>query len=197
MAIDNLHIGTKLVKNYQERISEKTGIAKEAIFIHSTHTHTAGTLDMASKNELVLEYTEFVGKRFVDAAMFALEDLKPAKMGWAVGKAPGIAFVRRFRMKDGKVRTNPGVGNPDILHPLGDVDERVNVLRFAREGGEDLVLVNFGVHPDTVGGSLISADYPRFVRETVENALPGTRCLFLNGAQGDVNHVNVNAKGGV
>ena len=36
-------------------------------------------------------------------------------------------------MKDGKVRTNPGVGNPDILHPIGDVDERVNVLRFDRE----------------------------------------------------------------
>ncbi|MBQ7328406.1 MAG: hypothetical protein IJX01_00665 [Oscillospiraceae bacterium] len=196
MAIDNLHIGTKLVKNYQERISEKTGIAKEAIFIHSTHTHTAGTLDMDSKNELVLEYTEFVGKRFVDAAVFALEDLKPAKMGWAVGKAPNIAFVRRFRMKDGKVRTNPGVGNPDILHPIGDIDDRVNVIRFDREGADTIVMANMGCHPDVVGGNKISADWPAMFRRRLEKSLDNVKAIFFNGAQGDINHVNVNAKDG-
>ena len=196
MAIDNLHIGTKLVKTYQEKISEKTGIAKEAIFIHSTHTHTAGTLDMDSKNELVLEYTEFVGKRFVDAAVFALNDLKPAKMGWAVGKAPNIAFVRRFRMKDGKVRTNPGVGNPDILHPIGDIDDRVNVVRFDREGADTIVMANMGCHPDVVGGNLISADWPAMFRRRLEKSLDNVKAIFFNGAQGDINHVNVNAKDG-
>ena len=196
MAIDNLHIGTKLVKNYQDRISEKTGIAKEAIFIHSTHTHTAGTLDMDSKNELVLEYTEFVGKRFVDAAVFALEDLKPARMGWAVGKAPNIAFVRRFRMKDGKVRTNPGVGNPDILHPIGDIDDRVNVIRFDREGADTIVMANMGCHPDVVGGNKISADWPAMFRRRLEKSLDNVKAIFFNGAQGDINHVNVNAKDG-
>jgi hypothetical protein len=30
----------------------------------------------------------------------------------------------------------------------------------------------------------------------VEQALPGTRCIFFNGAQGDVNHVNVFPQGG-
>ena len=196
MAIDNLHIGTKLVKYYQEKIAEKTGLAKEAIFIHSTHTHTAGTLDMASKNELVLEYTEFTGKRFVDAAVFALADLKPAKMGWAVGKAPNIAFVRRFRMKDGKVRTNPGVGNPDILHPIGDIDDRVNVLRFDREGADTIVVANMGCHPDVVGGSKISADWPAMFRRRLEKSLDNVKAIFFNGAQGDINHVNVNAKDG-
>jgi len=196
MAIDNLHIGTKLVKTYQEKISKKTGIAKEAIFIHSTHTHTAGTLDMDSKNELVLEYTGFVGKRFVDAAVFALNDLKPAKMGWAVGKAPNIAFVRRFRMKDGKVRTNPGVGNPDILHPIGDIDDRVNVIRFDREGADTIVMANMGCHPDVVGGNLISADWPAMFRRRLEKSLDNVKAIFFNGAQGDINHVNVNAKDG-
>ena len=196
MAIDNLHVNTKLVKNYQERISEKTGLPKEAIFIHSTHTHTAGTLDMDSKNELVLEYTEFVGKRFVDVAVFALEDLKPAKMGWAVGKAPNIAFVRRFRMKDGKVRTNPGVGNPDILHPIGDIDDRVNVIRFDREGADTIVMANMGCHPDVVGGNKISADWPAMFRRRLEKSLDNVKAIFFNGAQGDINHVNVNAKDG-
>ena len=103
---------------------------------------------------------------------------------------------KRFRMKDGSVRTNPGVNNPDILEPIGEVDERVNVLRFDREGGDTLVLVNFGNHPDTVGGCKISSDWPGQLRETVEKTLNNTMCIFFNGAQGDVNHVNVHPKAG-
>ena len=131
-----------------------------------------------------------------DVAVMALADLKPARMGWGIGNAPNIAFVRRFRMKDGSVKTNPGVDNPDIVAPIGDVDERVNVIRFDQEGGASLVLVNFGDHPDTVGGNLISGDWPYFLRKTVEDAIDNTKCIFFNGAQGDVNHVNVHPRGG-
>ena len=82
------------------------------------------------------------------------------------------------------------------LHPIGDVDERVNVLRFDREGAETLVLVNFGNHPDVVGGTKISADWPGFLRRTVEKTLDNTKSIFFNGAQGDVNHVNIHPTGG-
>jgi len=131
-----------------------------------------------------------------DVAAFALHDLKPATMGWGIGIAPRVAFVRRFRMKDGSVQTNPGVNNPNISAPIGDVDERVNVVRFRRENADDIVMVNFGNHPDVVGGSKISGDWPNFLRKTVEKAIDNTKCIFFNGAQGDVNHVNVFPKGG-
>ena len=72
----------------------------------------------------------------------------------------------------------------------------MNVLRFDREGGESLVLVNFGDHPDTVGGCKISGDWPGFTRRTFEKAMDNTRCIFFNGAQGDVNHVKVFPKPG-
>jgi len=62
----------------------------------------------------VQEYMRFVWHKIADAAQFALDDLKPAKMGFGIGEAPNVAFVRRFRMKDGSIRTNPGVDNPDI-----------------------------------------------------------------------------------
>ena len=196
MTIDNLHVPTDLLHVYQEKIAQKAGVAKEAIFIHSTHTHTGATVELNSEDELVREYTEFVGERFADAAVFALKDLKPAKMGWAVSKAPNISFVRRFRMRDGTVRTNPGVGNPDILHPIGDVDDRVNVVRFDREGAETIVLANMGCHPDVVGGNQISADWPGMFRRRLEKCLDNVKAVFFNGTQGDINHVNVNAKDG-
>ncbi len=189
-------------------ICEATGLTAHQIFIHSTHTHTGPTVNLQGTTglgsgtegkpggELVLEYTRFLCKKLADAAVMALADLKPAKMGWAVGQAPKIAFVRRFRMKDGSVRTNPGVGNPDILHPIGNVDERVNVLRFDREGAETIVLANLGCHPDVVGGNLISGDWPTLYRHRLEKCLDNVKTLFFNGAQGDVNHVNVWAKHG-
>ena len=196
MSVDNLHLGTDLVQLWRENISQKTGVAKEGIFVHCTHTHTSGDLSLNAEDPLAQEYTKFVGKRIVDVAVFALEDLKPAKMGWAVGKAPNISFVRRFRMKDGSVRTNPGVGNPDILHPIGDVDDRVNVIRFDREGAETIVLANMGCHPDVVGGNNISADWPGMFRRRLEKSLDNVKAVFFNGAEGDINHVNVNAKDG-
>lgn len=182
----------------REQIAQALETSVEAVFIACTHTHTGPQISKNATGELPKKwhfYRKTLTTKFVDAAVMAAQDLRTAKMGWGVGNAPNIAFIRRFRMKDGKVRTNPGVGNPDILAPIGEVDERVNVLRFARETG-DIVLVNFGVHPDTVGGCLVSADYPRFVRQTLEASIEGSHVLFLNGAQGDVNHVNVNAKDG-
>ena len=195
MSIDHCGIVKEVLNPMIQNICDVTGLPREAVYIHSTHTHTGPFLNYAPTDPLEIEYAQTVKRKFADAAVLALADLKPSKMGYGIGDAPNIAFVRRFRMKDGSVRTNPGVDNPDILHPIGDVDERVNVLRFDR--AEDrLVLVNFGNHPDVVGGCKISADWPGFLRQTVEKALDHTHCIFFNGAQGDVNHVNVHPKGG-
>ena len=141
-------------------------------------------------------YKELLPIRALEAVQAALADLKPARMGFGSGIAPGIAFSRRYRMKDGSVRTNPGVNNPDILEAIGNVDERVHVLRFDQDDGQSLVLMNFGLHPDCVGGNQISADWPGFARRTVEHVLPNTKAIFFNGAEGEVNHVNTHPKGG-
>ncbi len=198
IALDNLHINQIQMDIFRNQIAEAAGVPYSAVFIACTHTHTGPQVggDSLRKVGGNPQYNEYLGVKLADSAVLAIKDLKPATLGYAVGHAPRIAFVRRFRMKDGGVRTNPGINNPDILHPLGDVDERVNVIRIVREGGHEIVVANFGVHPDTVGGSLISADYPRFVRETTERALDNVKCMFLNGAEGDVNHINVHPEGG-
>ena len=206
LSVDNCGFSETVANSYRDHICEVTGLPADCVFLHATHTHTGPSTCPTHDKDLVLladyenhpllpEYFYYLRRKLADAALLALKDLKPAKMGWAVGNAPKVAFVRRFRMKDGKVRTNPGVGNPDILHPIGDVDERVNVLRFDREG-DTIVLANFGNHPDAVGDSLISGDWPTLFRHRLEKSLDNVKSIFFNGAQGDVNHVNVNAKGG-
>ena len=195
IALDNLGINQEVLKKYREKIASVTGVAHRGIFISCTHTHTAP----AAKADVSAEvdaYIEFLSERVSEAAKAAFSDLKSAKMGFGKGIAPNIAFVRRFRMKDGSIKTNPGVNNPDIVAPVGDVDESVCVLRFDRENADTVVLVSFGCHPDVVGGCKYSADWPGFVRSTVEKTLDGVKCIFFNGAEGDINHVNVHPTGG-
>lgn len=199
ISLDNLMIDQTQMAQYRSQIAGQTGLDSSAVFLACTHTHTGPLVGQDPLEDTRVgesQYTEYLGRKLCDAARMALEDLRPARMGYGVGQAPRISFIRRFRMKDGSIRTNPGVNNPDIVAPIGEVDERVPVLRFLRSGAPEIVVVHFGVHPDTVGGDKISADYPGFVRRTVEAALPNVRCLFFNGAQGDVNHVNVHPEGG-
>lgn len=196
LCLDHCGIEQNLCSDYRKAISDVTGVPMEHIIISQTHTHTGPAVQKNSEDTLIADYTAFVGKRLVDVAQFALSDLKEAKMGYGKGIAPNVAFVRRYVMKDGSVKTNPGVNNPDIVRPIGDTDESVNVLRFDREGADTIVYVNFANHPDVVGGCKISADWPGLLRKDVEKILDNTKCIFFNGAQGDVNHVNVHPTGG-
>ena len=166
------------------------------LYLFIVHTHTGPKIEANSSDELLSKYSIFLIDRVADAINFAIADLKPAKMGYGIGQAPKISFIRRFIMKDGSTKTNPGVNNPDIVGTKGEVDERVSVLRFDREGAETIVLANFGTHPDTIGNSKISGDWPALTRQFVEKSIDNTKCIFLNGAEGDVNHVNVFPRGG-
>ncbi len=196
LSLDHLGIRQEILTGYRQLISEKTGIPADGILISASHTHTGPGIAYDIHSEKVAEYRKILGDKLADAAILAIADLKPAKMGWKIGKAPNVAFVRRFRMKDGSVKTNPGTGNPDILEPIGIIDDAVSVLRFDRENAETIVFMNFANHPDTVGGSKISADWPGFARRVLERSIPNVKSLFVNGAQGDINHIDVNAAEG-
>ena len=198
IAVDICLMAQKYYDMCKKAIEEATGICKDAIFINCSHTHTGPLLgkDFASDKGSSETYDEFFVTSMRDAAVYALADLKEATIETASSVAKNISFIRRYRMKDGGVQTNPGVNNPDIVRPVGDTDDSVNVMRFDREGADTIVFVNFVNHPDVVGGSKISADWPGLLRKDVEKIIDGTKCIFFNGAQGDVNHVNVHPKGG-
>ena len=196
ITIDHCGLDKVFLNEWRANIAKDTGIPAEAIYIHCTHTHQGPVLLKNHSNPLTAEYEIFLSRKVRDAAVFALEDMKPAKMGIGTGEAKNVAFIRRYRMKDGTAKTNPGVNNPDIVAPIGITDESVHIVRFDREGAETVVIANFANHPDVVGGNKISADWPGMTRRFVEKAIDNTKCILFNGAQGDVNHVNVHPKAG-
>lgn len=178
-----------------------TGIAKKNIFLSATHTHTAPFLAPTDRFEadetLINRYAAFLGGRLTDLVKMALDDRKNAKMGFIEGRAPErVAYIRLYKMKDGSTMTCPPINDPNIDHPIGQLDQRVHILRFDQQDGNRIVLVNYGLHADTVNGDLISSDWPGWMRKTLHKSLDGVKCIFFNGAEGDVGSTNVFPSGG-
>ena len=86
VAIDSCHLSKIVFDRIKQEIFNKTGIETNAIFVHTTHTHTGPGYELGKVTEdkdaikMVDDYMEFVIKSCVDGAIFALADLKPAKM---------------------------------------------------------------------------------------------------------------------
>ena len=192
ISVDVIGFHQMLMDRVRTMIAEAIGTVKEAVFICCTHTHlapgiTAGFTDIVNK--------EYVLNTFIyklrDAAILAVQDLAPAKLSYTRGEAKDVSFIRRFRMKDGSFRTNPGYQNPDIDCPASPSDDSSSLLIIKRENAPEIGIVNFQVHADVIGGCKLSADFPKFVRDTYETLIPNSRCMYINGAEGDSNHVDV------
>lgn len=194
--VDNGGFKQPVIEKFQNAINNLTGIDKDYIFISATHSHTAPSTYYPELFEVdenaINEYIDFLANKLALICQSAITDLMPAKMGFAVGHAPDrIAYIRRYRMKDGSTCTCPPIEDPNIDHPIGQLDQRVNVLRFNRDGASDVVIMNYGVHADTVNGDMFCSDWVGWTRRTVEKALDGTKCMCIMGAQGDVGSTNV------
>lgn len=196
VSIDNCELFASIISRIKAAVKEKTGLDGDKLFVSATHTHTGPCLEanhgFIYDEKPVNEYVDFLVKKVAATCVKALKDLKPAKMGYAVGKAPDrVAYIRRYKMKDGSTMTCPPINDPNIDHPLGTLDQRVNVLRFDRVGAESVVIMNYGLHADTVNGEMISSDWVGWVQKTLDKSLDGVKCLCVMGAQGDVGSTHV------
>jgi len=191
LCFDLVGIKQDVAMEIREYVARQIGCDVKDVFVSATHTHTGPNLanDRFPFTIYLRDYLKYFAAA---AAEGAIADLKESKFSFACGELPGVTFVRRYRMKNGTFRTNPGRHNPDILEPAAPADETVRLLKITREGAGDIALVNFQVHPDVHGGTRISADYPAVVCDTLEGALPGTHCFYMNGTAGDLNHIDVN-----
>ncbi len=195
MSVDIIGMNMEFMSVLRPAVAKVINTDVDGVFIACTHTHlgpdVAGAdFEIGIHNDP--EYDRWFISRLCDIAVLALNDMTVVtKRLVARGEAKGVSFIRRYRMKDGTVRTNPGWQNPDADYPLGTPDEEAQLLIIKREDKPEIGIVNFQVHPDVIGGELLSADYPKFVRDTYELNVPNSLCMYINGAQGDSNHIDI------
>ena len=202
VSCDLISLDREIVERARKLIEESAGIPVAFVMIGATHSHTGPLMSLrflnaadAGPRKLAEQFRTQLPGRIADAVKAALNTM-PAKARRAVGKEESVSFYRRYLMKDGSVRFNPGKLNPDIVQPVGPIDPDLAVVRFDNVEDKPLALyVNFALHLDTVGGGHFSADYPYTLAKLMGKVYgPDMLTLFTTGAAGNINHIDVRSK---
>jgi len=208
---DIIGLSRDVSSHARRQAADKTGIAPENILIAATHSHTGPLYKDALRQHFhdiavakhggdpceKVDYPSELAAKIVKVIMEADAAAKPIQLQTGTIEQQGLSFNRRFHMKDGTVRFNPGVLNPDIVRPAGPIDPQVGVVFFREPDKERAIaaMINFACHLDTVGGTLYSADYPFYLEQSLREAFgENLVALFGTGTCGDINHIDVTRK---
>ena len=206
---DLLWVERDLSVNARVRIEEQTGIPFQNIIIAGTHSHTSpayhpnireltGTLrppfDQKENTGEDDSYPQQLEDGIAKAVVKAFEEKEEVVLEVLSEEVDDLAFNRRFIMKDGKVITNAGIGNPLIREAEGPTDKELAVLMLKRKKSKYPIgsVSNFSLHADTFGGTAFSADYPGFLAGNLQGHFhKDFVSLFAAGACGNINHIDV------
>lgn len=208
VVLDIIGVTRSITDQARAAIEKTTGIQGDHVMISATHAHTGPELahrgqrssDMGGQSQLAVDYTEGLPKLIAESVRLANERLQPAQLSAVIGRCEHLAFNRRSFMRDGSVGWNPGKLNPNIVMAAGPTDPDVGILYAespAANGPTKSIFtyVNFALHPDTTGGSKISADWPGALNRVLAG-YHGAHHLTLvaNGACGNLNHLDCSWK---
>ena len=174
-------------------IADRVGIPAKGVLIAGTHTHSAPAMKPGFETVPDQGYLDFFSVRVADAVRLAAGRAQPARLGYGVGTESRCVFNRRFRMKDGTVKMNPGYNNPDIVETVGPTDPDIAGLFVETVDGQPIAaLANYALHYVGAPGHTVSADYfGIFAEELQQMAGAGFVAMLSNGCSGDINNIDV------
>lgn len=198
VSLDLVALGRDECDRIRKAVAAGGKIRPERVWIHATHTHTGPmiprffTTDVGAlfpgfypgiiDAEFLTRLVERTAKCVQEAAAKAVAT--SLKIGQSA--VSGAAMYRRSKLNDGTVLTNAPRKEARVVGPAGEIDPAVTVLAFP-EAKSSIVI--YGIHPDIIGGTLYSADYPATVAEEYRKS-SGHEIVFLNAACGNINHVD-------
>jgi len=181
------------VDRIRERVNALCGIAKDAIMVTATHTHTGGpTLDWGEEVVQDPKYIDHIVNATADAICTADDRAADYPLVNASCEVDGISFIRVYKMKDGSFKTNPGRQNADKIDcPYTTPDKELRVIA-AMSGSRPVgAIVNFALHPAILSDSATSGDFISVMSDALKRTYGNDFVtVFINGACGNINHVN-------
>lgn len=154
-----------------ERIRQRCVLPEDRVIVTATHTH-GGPVSMQGRLGRAADkaFLQQMEDGAVEAIRLAVERQEEARLFVGMGGDPNVAWNRR--------------------HKDGPLDRSVPVIRVRNKAGDCIaVMTSYACHPVVLAADnlLMTADYPYYVRETIEAAHPGAIALFLTGCCGDAN----------
>ncbi len=184
------------------------GLANNNVLIHASETHNGpdyfgefrdvfhqrAIKEIGHDPAEPIDYSAFLVNQITKAITQASKKVEPGAIHYSEGSASGLAFYRRYKMKDGSIGWNPGKMNPEIVEPNGPTDTSVPVLSIVKESQQQpaAILTSFAMHLAVLTDNLYSADYPYYLtRKLQENISPELFVHFLQPPCNEVNHIDV------
>ena len=170
-------------------ISKAYGIPKDNILVSATHTHSAPTVN-GGNSPLAEDWGDFLCEQMVTAATQAMESRLPAEIYAASIETVGLSFIRHYVMEDGSIAgSNFGsIETGRAVRHTQSLDSELQMLRFKRQGGKDIVLANFQCHPNRAGSGTdlnLTSDIVGPMTTYVEEQL-NCNFAYFSGAGGNV-----------
>jgi len=209
---DLIGLSRYLCDEARRLVHEETGLPAAHVMISGTHTHSATSAlgERFSTSPELDDYQKFVARRIADAVRCAINNLAPARIGWAVGSEPRHVFNRRWFLKPGTmpvnpfgstndlVKMNPGRANPNLVKPAGPTDPQISLIAVQSPEGRPIgLLANYSLHyVGGVRGADISADYYGMFCDRMQQLLGADRqdppfvAMMSNGASGNINNID-------
>jgi hypothetical protein len=163
--------------------------------VAATHTHSGPAVEAIAGPDESAAVIERVLPGMVESGVKAFRSCRPMPLWAAAARAGGLFFNRRLRLKDGRTVMNWTLPPRDSIdRAWGPVDDQIGVLLAGDDKDRPaLVAVNAALHAAVLAGDnwLMSADWPGYFYRAVENLFgPQAQALFLQGAEGNVNHID-------
>ncbi|RCX09351.1 neutral/alkaline ceramidase-like enzyme [Anaerobacterium chartisolvens] len=178
IAMDILFYSKKYVSSVRKRIRERTGVNEENIMICCSHTHSgpwaSGRLDLEAL-EMGLRpdegYVEELGGKLVELA----------------SDCAANTFEAKIAIEKGRCGKEQGVGG-NRRNPEGPCDPLVWTIGVQdMDGSWRGCLVRYALHPTVIHAesTVVTADYPCYIREYLARTKPGMVFAFAQGTSGD------------
>lgn len=170
VTLDLLYFGKKYVKELRKK-------TRKNILFSSTHTHSGPWASSVLASELAEGITE--NEEYIKELLEKLEQ--------CINEATTNTFEAKAGSFVGRCGAEQGVGG-NRREKGGVCDPSVNVLAIKDSKGQvRACLVNYALHPTFLHAesTVVSADYPGYIRRFLSFAYPNAVTLFALGAAGN------------
>ena len=194
ISVDSLCPTEDVYEKVTERITKLSGISKEHISLHFTHTHWGaplyGETIMGIREDAA--YVDVCYRIIADTAVLAYRRMTEAEGYFEVGNVEGIAFNRDYVMEDGTVITY-GTNGKAVKEMFGPTDTSLPLIKFFKDGKPIGALINFALHQCCGDHDCITGDYSSVLSKKLKEKYgENFVSVFTAGTCGDINHLNTN-----